>query len=98
MREALELMSAGKIIGCNGYSYRGPQRQLLILQLNLPQIKGGKKLIYTNISLPLVALDQMKELATTDPLFAGLNKILENSEYIWNMEAEKYLLANANQI
>jgi threonine dehydrogenase-like Zn-dependent dehydrogenase len=98
MREALELMSAGKINPAVMVTHIGGLNAVIDTTLNLPQIMGGKKLIYTNISLPLVALDQMKELASSDPLFAGLNNILENSEYIWNIEAEKYLLANATQI
>jgi hypothetical protein len=66
--------------------------------LNLPHIPGGKKLIYTNISMPLVALSSLDELGKKDALYAGLQKIVSKTGYIWSLEAEKYLLANAKPI
>jgi hypothetical protein len=66
--------------------------------LNLPGIPGGKKLIYTNISMPLVSLNSLSDLAKTDPFFRELDRIVEENDYIWNLEAEKYLLANAKPI
>jgi hypothetical protein len=66
--------------------------------LNLPQIPGGKKLIYTNISMPLVSLYKLGEMGKTDPFFAGLHEIVSKNDYIWSLEAEKYLLANADPI
>jgi len=66
--------------------------------LNLPQIPGGKKLIYTNISMPLVALSDLAELGKNDPLYARLADILSMNENIWSLEAERYLLANARPI
>ncbi len=98
MREALQMMSKGRIRPAVMVTHIGGLDSVVDTTLSLPQITGGKKLIYTNISLPLIALDHMKELAGSDPLFDGLNKILEKSDYIWNIEAEKFLLANAKQI
>jgi hypothetical protein len=66
--------------------------------LNLPQIPGGKKLIYTNISMPLVSLYKLSEKGEEDPFYAGLNEIVSKNDYIWSLEAEKYLLANAKPI
>jgi len=66
--------------------------------LNLPQIPGGKKLIYTNISMPLVSLYKLGELGKDNKLYAGLNKIVSKNAYIWSLDAEKYLLANAKPI
>lgn len=98
MREALELMSNGKINPAVMVTHIGGLDAVIDTTLNLPQIMGGKKLIYTNISLPLIALDSLKEIASKDTLYAGLDKILEPSEYIWNADAEKYLLEHAKQI
>jgi threonine dehydrogenase-like Zn-dependent dehydrogenase len=98
MREALQLMSENRISPAVMVTHIGGLDSVVDTTLNLPQISGGKKLIYTNISLPLVALDHIKELTVTDPMFAGLNKILEKSDYIWNFEAEKFLLAHAKSI
>ena len=98
MREALELMSRGRITPSVMVTHIGGLDAVVDTTLNLPQITGGKKLIYTNISLPLISLDSLKDLAGTDPLFSGLDKILEKSDYIWNSEAERYLLQNARKI
>jgi hypothetical protein len=66
--------------------------------LNLPQIPGGKKLIYTNISMPLTALTKLEELGKKDPFYSELHDIVSKNDYIWSIEAEKYLLANAKPI
>jgi hypothetical protein len=66
--------------------------------LNLPQISGGKKLIYTNISMPLLSLYKLKELGSDNILYAGLHDFVSKNDYIWSLEAEKYLLANAKPI
>ena len=63
--------------------------------LTLPDKPAGKKLIYTGINLPLVAIEDFAELGKTNPLFAKLNEITKKTNGLWNVEAEKYLLANA---
>ena len=65
---------------------------------NLPSIPGGKKLIYTQIDLPLTAIEEFEEKGKTDPLFAQLDKLCKANNNLWNPEAEKYLLANAKPI
>ena len=62
--------------------------------LNLPNIKGGKKLIYTHIELPLTALADFCELGRTDSRFATLDKLVTEHNGLWCAEAEKYLLEN----
>ena len=66
--------------------------------LRLPQIPGGKKLIYNHIELPLTAISEFEEKGKTDPLFAELDKICKANNGLWCPEAEKYLLANAKSI
>ena len=66
--------------------------------IHLPNIPGGKKLIYTNIDLELTALDDFKKKGENNPLFAGMAKITAKTQGLWSGEAEKYLLANANPI
>ncbi len=61
---------------------------------NLPSIPGGKKLIYTHINMPLVALDDLSELGKTDKRFAKLDEMVKANNGLWNTEAEKYLLEN----
>jgi threonine dehydrogenase-like Zn-dependent dehydrogenase len=95
MRESLRLMSEGKINPAIMITHIGGLDSVIETTLNLPQIPGGKKLIYTNISMPLTSLYKLLEKGENDPFYAGLHEIVANNDYIWSLEAEKYLLANA---
>ena len=66
--------------------------------LNLPKIRGGKKLIYNQISMPLVAIDDFAELGKTDPMFKTLHELVEKNNGLWSGEAEKFLLAHAKKL
>ena len=98
MRESLKLMGEGKINPAIMITHVGGLDAVVDTTLNLPQIPGGKKLIYTNISMPLVSLNELEELGKKDSFFKGLYEIVEKNDYIWSLEAEKYLLANAKPI
>jgi hypothetical protein len=65
---------------------------------NLPDIPGGKKLIYTNIKLELTAISDFSSKAEGNPLFAGLADICDKNGGLWSIEAEKYLLENADYL
>ena len=62
--------------------------------LHLPEIPGGKKLIYTHIDLPLTAIDDFGELGKTDARFQKLDEMVKAHNGLWNTKAEKYLLEN----
>jgi hypothetical protein len=62
--------------------------------LNLPDIPGGKKLIYTHMNMPLTAIDDFEEKGKNNPLFAELDKICKKHNGLWSVEAENYLLEN----
>lgn len=98
MRESLKLMGEGKINPAIMITHVGGLDAVVATTLNLPQIPGGKKLIYTNISMPLVDLAKLEEPGKKDPFYAGLHKIVSQNDYIWSLLAEKYLLANAKPI
>jgi L-sorbose 1-phosphate reductase len=98
MRESLKLMGEGKINPAIMITHVGGLDAVVDATLNLPQIPGGKKLIYTNISMPLVSLYDLEELGKKDKFYAGLQSIVSNNDFIWSLEAEKYLLANAKPI
>ena len=66
--------------------------------LNLPNIPGGKKLIYTHISMPLTAIDDFAEKGKQDPRFAGLAEIVGRHRGLWCLEAEQYLLSHWENI
>ena len=60
--------------------------------LHLPEIEGGKKLIYTHINMPLTAISDFKELGKQDKRFETLDNIVKQNNGLWCAEAEKYLL------
>lgn len=60
--------------------------------MRLPQIPGGKKLIYTHIELPLTALSDFAKLGETDPRFKTLDTLVKENNGLWSAAAEEYLL------
>ena len=59
---------------------------------------GLKKICYTHLDLPMVAIDEFEERGKTDPLFARLAEITKAHNGLWSKEAEDYLLENAPKI
>jgi threonine dehydrogenase-like Zn-dependent dehydrogenase len=98
MKEALILAAAGAINPSILITHIGGLDAARGATLTLPEIPGGKKLIYTHISMPLTAIDDFRELGKSDPMFAVLADLCEREGGLWNGEAEQYLLANANKI
>ena len=64
--------------------------------LNLPNIPGGKKLIYTHIDLPLTAISDFEELGKENALFKKLADSCKAHKDCWNANAEKILLNHFN--
>ncbi len=60
--------------------------------MNLPDIPGGKKLIYPHIDMPLTAIDDFKKKGKINPFFAELDKICYKHKGLWSPEAEEFLL------
>ena len=60
--------------------------------LTLPNIPGGKKLIYTHLDLPLTAISDFRELGRKNPLFTDLADICDRNDGLWSVEAEELLL------
>jgi threonine dehydrogenase-like Zn-dependent dehydrogenase len=98
MIESLKLMSEGRINPAVMVTHIGGLDAVVDTTLNLPNIPGGKKLIYTNISMPLISLYKLKEAGVNNILYAGLHEIVSKNDYIWSLEAEKFLLENAKRI
>ncbi len=96
--EAISMMSSGKINPASMVTHVGGLDSVVETTLNLPKIPGGKKLIYTHISMPLTAIDDLAELGKNDPMFAKLAEIVAANNGLWCAEAEKYLLANAKAL
>jgi threonine dehydrogenase-like Zn-dependent dehydrogenase len=92
MRESLELMSQGKINPAAMITHIGGITAAKDAILRLPDIPGGKKLVYTQYDFPLVALDDLEKDGGSNPLFAKLGELCARHAGLWNVEAEEYLL------
>lgn len=92
MKESLDMMSKGLLDPAILVTHIGGLNCVPETTLNLPQIPGGKKLIYTHIDMPLTAIADFGELGKTDPLFKKLHEICEANNGLWCLEAEKVLL------
>jgi len=92
MRESLRLTGKGIINPAVMITHIGGLDAVIDTTLNLPHIPGGKKLIYTNISMPLVSLYRLREMGAHNILYEELHQIVSKNDYIWSVEAEKHLL------
>ena len=59
---------------------------------------GAKKVCYTHLDLPLIAVDELEELGKDNALYAELGRIVKENGGLWCAEAEAYLLANGPKI
>jgi threonine dehydrogenase-like Zn-dependent dehydrogenase len=64
----------------------------------LPAIPGGKKLVYTHVSMPMTAIEDFAALGGKDPYFAALAEICGRNNNLWSAEAEKYVLTKAPRL
>jgi threonine dehydrogenase-like Zn-dependent dehydrogenase len=93
MLESLKMMEAGLLNPSTMITHVGGLDAVIETTLNLPKIPGGKKLIYTGISMPLTALAELKD--KNCPFCKKLATIVEKHNGLWSPEAEKYILTNA---
>ena len=98
LKEALAMAGQGKINPSIMISHVGGLDSVIETTLNLPNIKGAKKLAYTQISMPMTAIADFAKLGETDPFFKDLAEICERNNGIWSTEAEQYVLKNAKKI
>lgn len=98
MRDALALMAKGAINPAFMVTHIGGLDSAAETTRNLPKIPGGRKLIYTQIALPLTAIDDFAALGEREPLFRELARITAAHHGLWSAEAERYLIAHAKPI
>lgn len=98
MRRALQLMADGDINPAAMITHIGGLNSVVDTTLNLPEISGGKKLIYTHIDMELTAIEDFAEKGKEDPLFTRLDEIVSENNGVWSLEAERYLLEHASKI
>ncbi len=92
LKEALSLSSQGKIRPSVMVSHICGLSSMADVTAELPNIRAGKILGYTQFDLPLVALTEFEERGKTDPLFAKLDESVKKNKGLWNVEAENILL------
>lgn len=98
MLECLSMMGEGKLTPAILVTHVGGLNAVIDTTLNLPKIPGGKKLIYTGISMPLTALSDFRKLGDNNEFFRTLADLTDETNGLWNVDAEKFLLDNAAKI
>lgn len=98
LAEALDLMARGVINPSAMITHIGGLDSAIETTMNLPNIPGGKKLIYTHIKMPLTAISDLRAMEQKNPMFGELADIVEANNNIWSAAAEKYLLEHAQKI
>jgi len=94
MLEAIELAASGRLQPSFMVTHVGGLDAVPETVLNLPDIPGGKKLIYNGVTMPLTAITDFARLGETDPLFRRLAELVSETHGVWNEAAEKHLLAH----
>ena len=92
LKEALELSAKGKIRPQVMVTHVGGIDAVIDATANLPNIPGGKKLIYNHIEMPLTAIEDFAKLGEENALFKELDIKCKEHGGLWNAEAEKILL------
>jgi threonine dehydrogenase-like Zn-dependent dehydrogenase len=97
MKEAIALMGRG-LDPAGLVTHIGGLDAVAEATLNLPNIPGGKKLIYNHIEMPLTAIADFKEKGAKYPIFKNLHDICARNQGLWSVEAEACLLAHADEL
>lgn len=97
MKEALDIMSKG-LDPAGLVTHIGGLNAVPAATLELPNIPGGKKLIYTHVEMPLTPIADFAEKGKTNPVFAKLAELVASNNGLWSVAAEEYLLANADNL
>ena len=93
MEEAIELISEGRLNPSVMLSHIGGLDRVIDSVLDLPNIPGGKKLIYNHIDMPLTSIENLCETEG----FETLKSIVKQNNGLWCKEAEKELLSIKGQ-
>lgn len=97
MKESLDIMSKG-LDPAGLVTHIGGLNAVAETTLHLPEIPGGKKLIYNHIEMPLTPITDFAEKGKTNAVYAQLADACARHKGLWNVEAEAILLANADKL
>lgn len=96
MRISLELMSAGRINPAVMITHVGGLDSAADTILRLPEMPGGKKLVYTHVKMPMTAIADFAAKADEcgEPLKSVFRELarLTARDGLWNAGAERFLL------
>lgn len=93
MKECLDMVAVDKLNPATMVTHIGGLDSAAETTLNLPNIPGGKKLIYTGIKMPLAAISDFRQLGHKE-----LADICDKHNGLWSKEAEEYLLEHGTKI
>jgi threonine dehydrogenase-like Zn-dependent dehydrogenase len=97
MRESLEMSSKGTINPAVMITHIGGLEAAKEANLTLPDLGGGKKLIYPAIDWPLTAIESIVEMKDKNEYYQRLGEIIEENDGLWSAKAEAYLLNHKDQ-
>jgi threonine dehydrogenase-like Zn-dependent dehydrogenase len=98
MIDSLKLMGEGRIQPAAMITHVGGLNAVVDTTIRMPEIPGGKKLIYTNIEMELTAIEDFGEKGKEDPFFRDLAEICGKNNNMWSAEAERYVLEHGTPI
>ena len=90
IREVADLMARGVLDPSPMITHIGGMGAVIDTVLNLSKIPGGKKMIYNQLDLPLLALEELEK--QQDPRLRELGTLVQENEGIWSPACEKFLL------
>lgn len=97
MVEALDLMAKG-LDPAGLVTHIGGLNAVAEATCHLPDIAGGKKLIYTHVEMPLTPISDFTQLGENNAVYKTLAEICDRNQGLWSVEAETFLLANSDQL
>ncbi len=92
--ESLDMTNKGLINPAVMVTHIGGLNCVADTILNLPNIPGGKKLVYTNVDMALTAIADFEKKGKSDEFYNRLFEITSKHNGLWSVEAERYLLEN----
>lgn len=98
MQDSLNYASQGLVTPSVMVTHIGGIDSVAEATKTLPQVPGGKRLVYTHVSMPMTAISDFAKLGEQSTYFADLAKICAANNNLWSTEAERYVLANAPRL
>ncbi len=100
LKDAPRLAAEGKINPAAMVTHVGGITAAKETTLHLPDIPGGKKLLYTHVDMPLVAIEDLRDKGREEgnPLYTELADICDANNKLWSLEAERVLLDKAPKV